>query len=156
MRALSLWRPWPWAFIHGNKRIENRPWEIKFRGDVVFQAAKKFDDAAVPVIQRVVSSRVQTDLLRPTCSGLSSEHPAGVLAFIGAVVDCVPYKEAALHVNREIVDDNIAWGKQRGYVFGPWCAVVVNIRPLRPIPWKGSQGWFDVPDAIVAEALATA
>lgn len=154
MRALSLWRPWPWAFVHANKRIENRDWEIKFRGDVVFQAAKKFDAGAVPIIQRVVASRVQSSAMRPACSGVPSEHPAGVLAFVGEIVDCVPYVEAVMHANRSIVDANIAWGTQKPWIFGPWCAVVVNIRPLPPIPWKGSQGWFDVPDAIVAEALA--
>lgn len=25
--ALTLWRPWAWAIIHGPKRVENRTWK---------------------------------------------------------------------------------------------------------------------------------
>lgn len=27
MKALTLWRPWSWAIVHGPKRIENRDWK---------------------------------------------------------------------------------------------------------------------------------
>jgi len=27
MRALTLRQPWAWAIVHGQKRIENRPWK---------------------------------------------------------------------------------------------------------------------------------
>ena len=26
MKALTLWRPWPWAFIVAGKPLENRSW----------------------------------------------------------------------------------------------------------------------------------
>lgn len=26
VRGLTLWRPWPAAFTHADKRVENRPW----------------------------------------------------------------------------------------------------------------------------------
>lgn len=170
MRALSLWRPWPWAFIHGDKRIENRPWEIKFRGDVVFQAAQRFDFGAVGTIQRVGQLAHPGDWnKRPICSGNKSMHPAGVLSFVGEIVDCVTRDNADGLARRGIThfygdvsfgkqldpQNGFDWNAQMPWIFGPWCTVVVNIRPiLKTIPWKGSQKWFDVPDAIVAEALA--
>jgi hypothetical protein len=152
-----LWRPWPWAFIHANKRIENRSHEILYRGDVVFQAAKRFDAGAVDMIQRIERYTHPEDWeQRPICSGIKSLHPAGVLSFVGEIVDCVSRAEADKRAERGFVDDHIAWNAQMPWTIGPWCIVVVNIRPLAPIPWKGSQGWFDVPDAIVAEALRAA
>jgi hypothetical protein len=162
MKALSLWRPWPWAFTHADKRVENRPWEIKFRGDVVFQAAQKFDRAAVPFIQRAAPPP-----LFPLCSGEPSAHPAGVLAFVATVDDCLPAEsftptsleraramllEKGLDAERVHMHITIL-RRQAAWAFGPWCAMLSNIRPLSPIPWKGSQGWFDVPDEIVRAAI---
>lgn len=54
MRALTLWRPWPWAIfrapLHSAKRIENRPWKpwpsiIGKR--IVLHAGKAFQKDAV-------------------------------------------------------------------------------------------------------------
>jgi hypothetical protein len=146
MRALSLWRPWPWAIVHGEKRIENRPWDIKFRGDVAFQAAKRFDHAAVPFIQRLSPSA-------KFCSGEPSAHPAGVLVFVARIRDCMPIEQ----FHQLIGANSLPWMiEQRRWAFGPYCAVLDDIRPLAPVECKGHQGWFDVPDAIVAEALRAA
>jgi hypothetical protein len=139
-----LWRPWPWAIVHGGKRIENRPWEIKYRGDVVFQAAKRFDREAVPFIQSCAPSGA-------FCSGEPSAHPAGVLAFVARVTDCMPVEQ----FHKLIGAESLPWMlEQRRWAFGPYCTILDDIRPLPPIAWKGSQGWFDVPDRVVAEALA--
>lgn len=143
---------------------------------MVFQAAKRFDEGSIETIQRAARG---LNLPWGDCSGLAANHPAGVLSFIGEIVDCVPYDDAYRYVDRaqfslygeakarhfsgqpwsdtvesaqatEIID----WAGQAGYIFGPWCAVVVNIRPItETIPWKGSQGWFDIPESVVAKWL---
>src|SRR5262249_20902135 len=36
---------------------------------------------------------------------------------------------------------------------GPWCWILGRVRRLEtPIPWRGAQGFFDVPDAELAGA----
>ncbi len=40
MKTLSLRQPWAWALIHGGKRVENRRWNTKFRGDFLIHASK--------------------------------------------------------------------------------------------------------------------
>jgi hypothetical protein len=156
MRALSLWRPWPAAFLQADKRIENRPWEITYRGDVVFHAAQKFDRDAVPMIQRVARQGGF-----PLISGVRTAHPAGALVFVATVVGCLPYSEVTRvgaaatrdQTNGSTSPESTFWARQQWWAFGPWCAVLENVRPLAPIPWKGAQGWFNVPDEVVADAL---
>jgi hypothetical protein len=156
MRALSLWRPWPAAFTVSDKRIENRPWKIDYRGDVVFQAAQRFDHDAVPMIQRVAREGGF-----PLISGEPSAHPAGVLVFVATITGCLSIDEVQ-RIGQAAADEvaggvndigSYFWSRQRAWAFGPWCAVLENVRPLRPIPWKGAQGWFHVPDEVVADAL---
>jgi hypothetical protein len=50
MKALSIQQPWAWLIVHADeypdpKRIENRTWSTKFRGDVLVHAGKTFDRA---------------------------------------------------------------------------------------------------------------
>jgi hypothetical protein len=151
MRALSLWRPWPWTFVRADKRIENRPWEIKYRGDVVFQATRRFDHSAMPTIQRACISGGF-----PLCPGIDSVHPAGVLVCVARVVDCVEVSEIMTRARGKLHLDRMrtTYERQAAWAFGPWCAILEDVRPLRPIPFRGSQGWFDVPDSLVAEGLA--
>ena len=40
MKVLSLRQPWAWFVINGGKRIENRRWNTRFRGDFLIHAAK--------------------------------------------------------------------------------------------------------------------
>lgn len=48
MKALSIQQPWAWLIVNADrypdpKRIENRTWSTKFRGDVLIHAGKTFD-----------------------------------------------------------------------------------------------------------------
>lgn len=40
MKALSLRQPWAWAVLHAGKRVENRRWSTRFRGEILIHAAK--------------------------------------------------------------------------------------------------------------------
>lgn len=41
MKALTLWQPWASLIALGEKRIETRCWETKYRGDLAIHAAAK-------------------------------------------------------------------------------------------------------------------
>lgn len=43
MKALSIKQPWAWAIVTGQKDIENRNWNTKFRGRFLVHASKQFD-----------------------------------------------------------------------------------------------------------------
>lgn len=59
MRAISLSRPWPYAFLHLGKRLENRqqkngrmPPMCRHRGPLLLHAAKSWDDEAAEWMAR--------------------------------------------------------------------------------------------------------
>jgi hypothetical protein len=107
-------------------------------------------------------------LMRPMLS--SAPDRRGALLGIADLVDCVSIEDARRDANRgllTIVEPNlprnttmadfIDWQMQRDWTFGPWCWVINKPVPFaKPIPYKGMLGFFDVPDAVVAEALRAA
>jgi hypothetical protein len=45
--------------------------------------------------------------------------------------------------------------KEHQHIEGPWCHVYANVRPFaKPVAWKGAQGPWNVPDDVIAAALA--
>ena len=47
MKALTLWRPWSDAIVHGPKRVENRPWapHADVVGELIaIHAGRRYDD----------------------------------------------------------------------------------------------------------------
>ena len=67
MRALSLWRPWPWAILHTpferRKDVENRCWAAPWiiGETVAIHAAQKVDEPAFDFIERVCGVRPPAD-----------------------------------------------------------------------------------------------
>jgi hypothetical protein len=43
MKCISLIQPWAWLIINCHKDIENRKWNTKFRGRILIQASKGWD-----------------------------------------------------------------------------------------------------------------
>lgn len=140
MKALTIQHPWAWAILHGGKKIENRTWACSHRGPLVIHAGK---------------STAWMDRENP----LDWPHRYGValpqrgdLTFgaILGVVDLV-YSVPLIQVENFAALDEWRFDRFRE---GPICWLLRNPRPFaRPIPWKGAQGLWDVPDEIVREAL---
>ena len=54
IRGLTLWRPWPWAFTHADKRVENRPRKppaYMIGGYLALHSGKHFDHSALVAMQ---------------------------------------------------------------------------------------------------------
>jgi ASCH domain len=126
-RCLSVRQPWAWAIIHGPKRIENRTWSVHYRGPILIHAAR---------------SRFHLTGTAPEvwhAAGLVGLPDFDRLAFgavIGTVelVDCLPLAEV----------------RGQDFAEGPVCWVLKDPRPLRdPVPVKGMQSLFHVPDSLV-------
>lgn len=129
MRAISLRQPWAWAIFHG-KPVENRTWWTAYRGPLLIHASKTLDiDGAWWIFE----NREQLDLPMVTVEYLLS-RPVG--AFVGKVemVDCVKNYRSP-------------------WFFGPYGHVYRNSEEFEtPIPYRGKQGIFFVPEEVIRNA----
>ena len=128
MRAISLWQPWASAIVCGKKTVETRGWSTKYRGIVAIHAAQRWTKE-----QRAMCSRYLTVLFH--------EIPLGELVATAEIVCCVPTEQFTPHQLESV------WGD---YGAGRFAWVLDNIQPLeKPIPCKGRQGFFNVPDDLI-------
>lgn len=132
MKCLTLWRPWAGLLVLGPKDLENRVWPLRERqfGRMLIHAGRTMDRNAF---------HPQTG--KPVYSEL--DHVEG--AIIGAVefYRCEDNRSGLCQLE---------WAEH-----GKYCWLARN--PLvfvEPLPWRGMQGIFDVPDEAVRSALRTA
>jgi hypothetical protein len=81
--ALTLWRPWAACFTMPPeavaKRVENRTWVTRYRGDVWLHAGLTFDADAFGVIDEIVPGVIPHD---------PAQHPGGIVALAELVDVC--------------------------------------------------------------------
>lgn len=124
MKAFTLWRPWPWAFIYAGKPLENRTWHLprSLLGQrVALHAGKTFSADAAAWIEDTFGLSVPPQ----------SDHPTGIVA-------TAVYRGTAAEHGLE----NDPWYcGPVGWVFG-------GIRGLpEPVACRGAQGLWTVPEA---------
>lgn len=136
MKAISLWQPWASAIADGNKKIETRGWSTRYRGTILIHAAKHF-------------SKAIKDMCYARCIAVD-QLPFGAIV---AVADLAGVQTTE-YLNLKINYYERQWGDYTPGRFG-W--QLKNIRAFKePIHYRGAQGLFDVPDSVVAEAIAKA
>lgn len=145
MRALTLWRPWPWAIFHAPtnpKRIENRPWKpwrsIEGRR-IALHAGKKFDSDAAEHLCSMYGLHPDGDVP----SGWKDEGLIGVATIQGCA-------GSQYEVERFLAG-------QRSWWSGPYAWLLEDVVTFSaPIPCKGAQGLWQLEpwaERRVAEAL---
>ena len=139
MRALSLWQPWASLWCSSRKVHETRHWRCSHRGWLLVHAAKHFEkDFALDDPLRVI-------LDDEFGSDWTLNLPTGALIGIVNMVDCVPTRRpigdaAANDDDRECGDfsaGRFAWKRGEFRLFD------------QPIPYRGAQGIFNVPDNLI-------
>lgn len=182
MKALSIRQPWAHAILHLGKRVENRDWAgCACRGPVLLHASSKvvlrptkrepetFGDAVDGILEIVkpAPGAERLQLLRPMAEmrvklhgaqhGEGVWHPAPSLP-LGGIVGRAQIVDV-IHRERD-VDSLEEIGKPpKDSASSPWYAggfalVLADVEALPFIPWKGSLGFFDVPEEVVKEAIA--
>lgn len=133
MKAITLHRPWAWAIVAGGKDIENRTW--KPHASVVGQRIAIH--AGIHIAwQGLTMIRNLTDTHDGPFSGLPRD--AFDLGIVGTAV-----------VSGHVVASKSPWFE------GPVGWVLSDVRRLAvPIPCKGAQGLWNVPEEIAAQVLA--
>jgi hypothetical protein len=163
MKALSIRQPWAWAILHAGKRIENRDWRsCYYRGPILIHASKsvgtrsEFDAACRSVLgtdvvgvggfQRDVAKLVVESL--PRCSWWAPKdclQRGGIIgraSIVGTIDNSIELARAA----REAGFD---FAQQAEWWMGGFALVLADVQPLPFIPFKGSLGFFEVPDEVV-------
>jgi len=136
MKAISLWQPWATAMALGIKKIETRSWSSWYTGDIAIHAAMKFTREARHFAE------IECALGR-----LPNRLPFGVLLCVVNLKEC-DYAE-------DIVQNISAIERLYGdYSPGRFAWITDNLRVFKePIPYRGMQGIFEIPDSIIKEAL---
>lgn len=135
MRAISLWQPWASAMAVGLKMNETRSWSTNYRGPVAIHAAIRW-----------TREEQSYYIHHPDYSLLPAMVPLGKIVAIGNLVMCTPV-ENVIPTERER-----SWGN---YSEGRYAWIFDDVRALpEPIPFKGAQGFFNVPDQLVTALQA--
>lgn len=134
MKTVTILRPWPHLIVHGLKRVENRTWDSGYRGPLAIHAGKgEFGqyDGPMPPGPQAAGAIVAIAELNIVFTSRAIEHPG--------------FETTAPLRYR--------WLKGHLHATGPLCWVLDNVRRLvTPIPWRGAQGLWDLPDHLLQGA----
>lgn len=149
MKALSLWQPWAYLLASGKKKIETRSWSTSYRGPLAIHAAKKWD----PQLQAICHTKPFVEAIKPANVEFYEFYLRNTLAFgsiIGTVdlVDCI-----------EMTSSNLPTSPERDfgdYGIGRFMFKCENAQLLeKPVPYKGMQTLFEVPDMLVTGPIVS-
>lgn len=128
MKCVTLWQPWAGAVVMAGKDVENRTWPTRFRGPLLIHAGRRIERD--PLIQRHLG-------------GLELARPQGAILGLTELRGC-----------SRITDCQLPWAT------GPWCWLLgppEHVLIFRePVPWRGAQGLFEVPDDAIRPHLERA
>lgn len=156
MKAISLWQPWASAIALGAKRIETRSWGTAYRGPLAIHAAKRCIKAELADLDCYHFWKGALNRRQFPPSELWAMLPFGAIVAVCRLVQCRPVHkltESDLHEIRYRkwdADHCYGWTECELGNYGPgrFAWVLGDVTPLPgPVPWRGSQGFFEVDDA---------
>lgn len=145
MLAISLWQPWASLWLSDRKIHETRHWQCRrhgrpLRGTIAVHAAKRFiRDVEEPL----------RDILESEFGGhWAMDLPTGALLGTVELIACVPTMGEG---DRPVAasDDDLACGDFSPGRFA-WRRGGYRLF-RRPIPYRGAQGFFHVPDELLRD-----
>ena len=155
MKALTICQPYAELVLRGEKPVENRTWEMTYRGPLLIHAGKSRAWLTPPSEQgrdkHCCPGSLCARASHGPCDGVYGIPLAhmsfGALVGIAEVKDCVLASEIVHRYPRLA-------GNQ--HVEGPWCIVLSNVRRFSSgIPYRGQQGLFHVDESVVRAAIQT-
>lgn len=143
MKALSLWNPWASLIAYGLKKIETRDRLTHHRGPLAIHAAKKWD-----FDQRDTWLEFRNEFADVACL-MPPELPLGCIVAVVELRDCKvmtpPWIDAQTPMERAL----------GGWAVGRYGYTLANVHRVDPpVPFKGGQFIFDVPQDTAPQLLA--
>lgn len=147
MKAISLWQPWASLIASGAKQIETRSWYTSYRGPLAIHASKR------RVKSELIELADDDDYI--AALGVKPEEalqklmdlPLGAIVAVVNLSGC--YSVEAVRVPSGLGEEYWLGNYDRGR----YAWILTDVRPLAdPIPFKGAQGFFDVPDELMLGA----
>jgi hypothetical protein len=147
MKALSGRQPWWWAILQMGKRIENRKWNVHYRGPILLHAAKGCTRAEFRAAMHWMEEAGVISSTHPATLG---DMPRGGIVGRARIVDVImPLPSGA-------VQPTEYWSVTKGYrVDARWHMrdrygfILADVEPLPFVPLKGSLGLFSVSADVV-------
>ena len=133
MKCISLWQPWSSAIPLGLKRIETRGWSTNFRGRFGIHASLRWTSDQ----KRFHAAR------REAGDSLPGELPLGAIVATAMLVRVVPVQTL---INEGLSELERVYGNFEEGRYGWVLDDVITL--AKPFPYKGSQGFFNVPDEL--------
>lgn len=142
MKALSLWQPWATLVANGAKQIETRSWSTPYRGPILIHAAKRKVLKELKELAEDEDYCVALGVEEEQALAKLQELPYGAIVAVAVLADCKPVEQ--------LQPSNSLGGEYwlGNYSSGRYGWMLSNVRAITPIPYKGEQGLFDVPDVI--------
>jgi hypothetical protein len=140
MKALSLWQPWALLTVLGAKKIETRSWGTRYRGPLLIHAAKTFRKADRLLCLREPFAKALVDPTRQTFArgAIIGRCDLVDVRFMGLGFEFPPEPERSFGL----------------YELGRYAWMFKNVvRFKQPIPYRGGQRIFNVPDELIREAV---
>lgn len=155
MKALTLHRPWPWAILHApadrRKGIENRswkPWASIIGQTIALHSGRHYDKEGAKYIAEQMPADLFGLIPFKSVVGLPHWDDEGIVGTVRVVRWFKP-------LDPEFGKDPSIPPGQARWCFGPFCWVLEDVRALvTPIPCKGHQGLWDVPEEIAQKLAA--
>lgn len=140
MKFISMWQPWGSLWLSPAKMHETRHWPIKHRGWLGVHAAKKF--------VRDVDAHLEDILDAEFGHHWGLDLPTGALIGVVNIVACKPTEQVyGGNAPGDIMCDDFSCGD---FTAGRFAWQRGDYRRFeRPIPYRGSQGFFEVPDSLL-------
>jgi hypothetical protein len=159
MKAISLWEPWASLIATGAKRWETRGWNTAYRGELLICAAKgglrkseltrALDDWAIQGgLAPLRGVPLSFDYRILPIRRVWIEHLNFGKAVAIAELVAVWRTEDAVELN--MIGTDMPFGDYRP---GRFAWKLENVRPIRPFPVKGSQGFFNVDTEAVCASV---
>lgn len=145
MKAITLYQPWASLWLSTRKVHETRSWATKYRGPLVVHAGKR-EPRTFHFGGR--AGEAPWNLYELCCIEFGykwmDELPRGAILGVVHLIDCKSTHDQRPVDHEDFLCGNwdigrYAW-KRSGYGLLP-----------EPIPYKGHQGFFEVPDHLVSE-----
>lgn len=152
MKCLSICQPYSHLIVTPQaqlppgvtqKRVENRNWSTGYRGKLLIHAGKSLAWCELD------SAKARDELYNLAVADMTFGAIVGVVDLI----DCVPIAVA----ESLSCPERLRWMRDHPHTSGPYCLVLANaVKFATPIPYRGLQMIFNVPDEIVQPAIARA